>query len=169
MYKIGDNVVYGANGVMTVFDIREETITDAARTYYVLGSPSGRQDSLTFVPVDNENLVKCIRPLMSVDEVNALIADIPSITEHEWIQDNRRRADSFKAVIESADQRRIIGVMKAIHSTGERRIAEGKKNYLSDEGVLRKAEFVLHSELAMVLGIDLSEVGDYIKSHSEIK
>ena len=59
--------------------------------------------------------------------------------------------------------------MKAIHSTGERRIAEGKKNYLSDEGVLRKAEFVLHSELAMVLGIDLSEVGDYIKSHSEIK
>ncbi len=163
MYKIGDNVVYGANGVMTVLDVREETIGDSARTYYVLGSSSGRQDSLTFVPTDNEALVKCIRPLMSAAEVEALIADIPVIPEHQWIADNRRRAESFRSVVESADPRAIIGVMKAIQATGERRNAEGKKNYLSDEGVMRKAEYVLHSELSAVLGIDPTEVEEYIR------
>ena len=51
--KIGDKVLYGANGVMTIVDIREESVADVCRNYYVLSSALGKNESLTFVPADN--------------------------------------------------------------------------------------------------------------------
>ena len=163
MYKIGDMVVYGANGVLTVIDIRDEEIGDKIRTYYVLESASGSKDSLIFVPVDNEQLVASIRPLLSRNEVEKIISDIPTIPECEWIRDNRRRSENLKRIIDSADQRAIIGAMKSIHTTGLRRMAEGKKNYLADEGALQKAQYVLYSEFSIVLGVDYSDVISYIR------
>ena len=54
---------------------------------------------------------------------------------------------------------------ETVYKTGERRIAEGKKNYLADEGALHKAEHILYSELSVVLGIDYSAVAEYIKNN----
>ena len=36
MFKIGDNIIYGVGGVMTVLDIRSEQITGEEKTYYLL-------------------------------------------------------------------------------------------------------------------------------------
>ena len=36
MYKIGDNIVYGSSGVMTVVDIKDDDITGELKTYYLL-------------------------------------------------------------------------------------------------------------------------------------
>ena len=165
MYKIGDNVVYGANGVMTVVDLRDETVGDTVRTYYVLGNLSGHRDSLIFVPLDNDKLIASMRPLMTREGIDALIKDVVNIPECDWVPDSRRRADYFKSIIDSADQRAIIGLIKTVYKTGERRIAEGKKNYLADEGALHKAEHILYSELSVVLGIDYSAVAEYIKNN----
>ena len=49
MHKIGENVLYGSNGVMTVVDIREETIGDLPRRYYVMRAATGHSESLVFV------------------------------------------------------------------------------------------------------------------------
>ena len=162
MYNIGDNVVYGANGVMTVIDICEQSIADTKRSYYVLKSPVGHKDSLTFVPVDNEKLTSIMRPLLSKDEVLKIIDDIPSIDEVEWIPDNRTRADRFKVIVEKADPRELVGMIKAIWSVGVRRGEEGKKNYLADENAMKKAEHVLYSELSSVLGIKEEDVPAHI-------
>ena len=167
MYKIGENVVYGANGVMTVLDIREESITDTPRSYYVLKSPVGHKDSLTFVPVDNEKLTSIMRPLLSKSEILEIIDAIPSIQQIEWIADNRARAEHFKATVECGTHYEIIGMIKAIWATGVRRSEEGKKNYLADEAAMKKAEHVLYSEFSTVLGIPEDEVADFISSRTE--
>ncbi|MBO5907901.1 MAG: hypothetical protein J6Q85_07105 [Clostridia bacterium] len=162
MYKIGDNVVYGSNGVMTVTDIREETIGDVPRSYYVLKSPTANKDSLTFVPIDNEKLTEAMRPLASKERIIEIIDLIPDISEVEWINDNRTRAERFKETVECGSHEDIIAMIKAIWSTGTRRAEEGKKNYLSDEAAMKKAEHVLYSEFSAVLGISEDEVCDFI-------
>ncbi len=164
MYKTGDNVVYGSNGVMTVVDVRDEVIGDLSRSYYVLKPPVGHKDSLTFVPVDNEKLTATMRPLLSKEEIFAIIDSIPDIEEAEWINDNRTRAERFKQTVESGTHREIIAMIKAIWTTGIRRSEEGKKNYLADEAAMKKAEHVLYSEFSVVLGIAEDEVAEFISS-----
>ena len=167
MYKIGDNVVYGSNGVMTVIDIREEMVGDAARSYYVLKAPVGHRDSLTFVPVDNEKLVEAMRPLLSREELIYMISYMDSVPEAEWIKDNRARSDKYKKIIESGDRDSIIAMIKAICASGVRREEEGKKNFLADEALMHKAEHVLYSEFACVFGIPEEDVPAFIVEQKE--
>ena len=47
MYVIGEKVVYGAQGVMEIVDIVDQTIGDATRRYYVLREYSSPSSSLT--------------------------------------------------------------------------------------------------------------------------
>ena len=159
--------MYGSNGVMTVVDIRDEEIGDATRSYYVLETTSGYKGSLIFVPVDNEMLVGAMRPLLSRDEILRLIDNMDSIPEAEWISDNRLRAESFKRVLESGVREDVVSVIKAIVASGVRRGEEGKKIFLSDETAMRKAEHVLYSEFACVLGIAEDAVGEFIASRRE--
>ena len=69
MHKIGDKIMYGAGGVMTIVDIREESILDISRSYYVLRPTLSKTESLTFVPADNEKLVSAMRPLLTKEEI----------------------------------------------------------------------------------------------------
>lgn len=162
MYNIGDSVVYGANGVMTVIDMRDEAFGDSVRSYYVLKAPADNTGALTFVPVDNEKLVSAMRPLLTVDEIRELILSADSIPLLEWVEDNRARSEQLKKMVELGDRAKLISLIKSVCATGVRRIAEGKKNYLADEAAMRKAEHVLYSEIAAVVGIAEEDVPKYI-------
>ena len=165
MHKIGERVIYGANGVMQIVDIREEMIADTKKTYYVLVSPNSSADAHTFVPVDNERLVSSMRPLLTKEEAMDMIHRIKSIPEAEWQSDNRSRSESFRAIIESGDREGMIAVIKAVYENGLKRQEEGKKNFLADESLMKKAERVLYSELALVLEIPEDEVSDFISKN----
>ena len=167
MHGIGDRVVYGINGVMEILDIREESIGDVSRSYYVLSSVCLSSDSLTFVPVDNEKLVSAMRPLLTKTEAMELVrkaADPPGI---EWLESNRARSEYFKKLMESGDRLKLFSMIKAIDESGKRREAEGKKNFLTDETAKAKAEKLLFSELSLVLGISEDEVLTLVKSEIE--
>ncbi len=162
MHNIGDNVVYGSCGVMRIVDVREETIGEVSRKYYVLKAPAENNSSLTFVPVDNEVLVAAMRPLLSKEEALAVIDSIDEVSPIEWIADNRARSEQFRRIVESGDRIGIIGMIKSIYATGVRRNEEGKKNYLADEAAMKKAEHVLYSEFSAVLGIAQEDVAAFI-------
>lgn len=153
MLKIGDNVLYGASGVMTITDIREETVGDTLRSYYVLRPTLSRLESLTFVPTDNERLVSYMRPLMNGEELLALLRSADKVEPLDWIPENRARQEYFKRVMESGDRRNIIAMINTIDECGRRREAEGKKNFISDENLRHKAIKLLYSELAVTLGV----------------
>jgi len=100
MYSIGDNVIYGSSGVMTIVDIRRERILSDEREYYVLKFPRAQAGAFTFVPVDNEKLTSMMRPLPSKEEIMEILHSGEIASEEEWVKDNRIRTDRFKQVIE---------------------------------------------------------------------
>lgn len=165
MYKIGEKIVYSSYGVMEIVDLREELVVNAPMRYYVLVDPTSRSGSQVFVPADNEELVKKMRPMLSRDEIYSIIRTLDDIPLLDWTPDNRARAERYKGIIEQGDRVKMISMIKLIKKTAERRVAEGKKNYLADEGAMVKAEKLLYSELATVFGIDESEVTDFVEKN----
>jgi RNA polymerase-interacting CarD/CdnL/TRCF family regulator len=162
MFKIGDNVVYGGNGVMTVVDIREELLGDSARRYYVLHPYGSSSESLFFVPTDNEKLVSIISPLLSREEYISVFRSVKELPDCEWSSDGRSRTELFRSILDSCDRSSIVAMIRTIYKMGAVRASLGKKNFVSDENVLRKAERILATEISIVFGIDESEVKDTV-------
>lgn len=157
MYSIGNKVMYGASGVMTVIDIRDESFGDSSRSYYVLRPTLARTESFTFVPTDNERLVASMRYLLSGDEIGDLLksaADIPAV---DWIPENRARQEFYKKITESGDLRSMIAMIHRINDCGRLREMEGKKNFLSDENAKAKAQRLIISEISVSLDIPEEE------------
>ena len=165
MHQIGDKIMYGASGIMTVVDIRDEAIGNVRRSYFVLRPTLLNTDSYTFVPTDNERLVSLMRPLLSGEEIISLIrsaADTPPI---EWVAENRARQEYFKRIIESGDRRQMIAMISAIDESGRRRQAEGKKNFITDENARAKALKLLYSEVSVVFGIPEEDAPAFVDKH----
>ena len=99
MRNIGDKVVYGASGVMEIVDIRDETVLGESRKYYVLKELLSGSSSMTYVPVDNEELVSTMRPLLSRDEIIAIIREVKAAPPKEWIDDNRLRSQQAEDIV----------------------------------------------------------------------
>lgn len=165
MLSIGEKIVYGANGILEIVDIHEESVGDKKLKYYVLQVPNLPGASKTFVPMANEKLIATMRPLLSRTELTDLISRIGEIPLLDWNPDNRARAEEFRAIIDSANVEKIISLIKSVCENGKIRAAEGKKNYLADETFMRKAEKLIFSEFSEVLGMPLSEVRDFIKDN----
>ena len=165
MHKIGEKVVYGSFGVMEIVDVRIEKIANVSRQYYILESVGGSVGSQTFVPVDNEQLVANMRPLLTKEELMTFIRLIDSLPALDWIADNRARSERFKAVIESGDRAAMVSMIKLVRATAVRRAEAGKKNYLADENAMNKAERLLMTEIATVMEIDESEVRSFVENN----
>ena len=60
----------------------------------------------------------------------------------------------FKKILESGSRTDILGIIYLIRECGKRRLTEGKKNFLSDESILKRAEKILAAEISIVFDID---------------
>ena len=164
MFNVGEKVVYGLGGVMEIVDVREIVFGDNPRTYYVLREMGSSSTSETLIPVDNADLVAQMRPLLTREEMVCAIRAARVAPDAEWIDDNRKRADHFKAVILSGDRVALMLMIRSIIEAGKRRAEEGKKNFLSDENAMKKAEKLLYSEISVVFDISLEDVPSFIES-----
>ena len=162
MRCVGEKIVYGGVGLMEIVDVREESFADVPRKYYVLREVSSSSDSQTFVPVDNQRLTSSMYPILTKEEACSLLSRISSIRCLEWHNDNRIRAEKFKAIIDSGNREGLLSLIKTVHEANSCRRKEGKKKSLADENALRKAEKLLYSELAEVLDITEAEVAEMI-------
>jgi len=169
MHNVGEKIMYGASGLMEIVDVREEMIADAPRKYYVLQELHSRSTSQTFVPVDNKRLVASMRPLLTKSEIEELLSKVKEnrLPPVEWHKDNRMRSEQFKRIIESGDREAILSVIRSVYENGVKRQQEGKKNYLADENLMRKAERLIAVEFSEVLGISEEDVSEYIKKYVE--
>ena len=165
MYGIGDKVLYGSEGVMTVVDKRAVTVGGVSRNYYVLKSYGGNSSSETFVPTDSEELVSKMRPLLTKSEILKAISDAASLDEREWSGDGRARLQRFRRAVECGDRAAMIAMMRSIYNFGRERTEQGKRLYLADETVMRRAEQIIHSEFSEVLGIPPEEISAFIEEN----
>lgn len=158
MYKVGDKVAYGTNGLFTIEDIRDEAVLGEKHTYYVLKSLSGKSESLSFVPVDNESLVSNMRYPLTKQRAESLIEAISDIEPAPWIADTRKRTEKYRELLESGSYENIVSVIKSVQQKEKSRIAEGKKIFISDENIMKKAKAVLYAEISEALNISEGQI-----------
>ena len=165
--KIGEKIIYGSQGIMTLADERYESIGDEEKLYYVLSGADTATAALTFVPKDNERLCALIKPLLSPKALRAALQSFDSSNVPEWNGNSRARQDIFKRVLEGASRTDVLSIIYLIRENGKRRLADGKKNFISDENILKRAEKMLADEIMLVLGVDADEAMEMINKSIE--
>ena len=165
MYSIGEKIIYGSLGVMEIVDISDQTVGDLTKKYYVLKEHDSSSSSLTYVPLDNESLTAQMKPLLTTDEILEVINRAKDEPDIEWIDDNRARSELYKKIISSFDRVKMLAMINSIYRAAKKREEEGKKNYISDENLMKRAEKLIYSEFSIVLGIPESEIPAFIENN----
>lgn len=168
VYNIGDNVVYGGNGVCKVTEIKEMSFfNEAPKKYYVLEPIFSKQSSTLYVPLDNEVMVAKIMPVIGRDEALELIKSLND-DKVEWIDDKNLRKDTYNSIVTRGTREEIMGVIKAVLRQQARLSSEGKRLNMQDEKALVDAETRMNAELALALDIRPDEVPEYIRKEAKI-
>lgn len=165
MFKIGDYVVYGTNGVCRVEDVGviDSPIAQKDEIYYTL-CPFYSKGSKIFTPANNPKVV--IRRIISKEEAMALIDGIANIDCLSFA-DKRRRENEYKDALKKCDCQELVRIIKTVYLLRQERLNEGKKVTAGDEKFFHMAEENLYGELAIALELDKDQVKEYVLSKIE--
>ncbi len=161
MLQIDSYIIYGANGVCKIRDIRKDKLCGTKQTYYVL-TPIDNISSTIYVPVDNEALVAKMKNLLNRDEIVSLIADVKD-QRLPWINDNKERGEYYTILLSRGDRKEILSLIHTIYHKRLELNKERKKLWAVDENALRRAEKIINDEFSLVLGITPDKVPGFIR------
>ena len=161
MLQVGSQVVYGIHGVCNIIDVEVRTIDRKKVEYFVL-APNEQPNARFYVPMHNEAALSKLKRLLNKEELELLLASEEAHRNY-WIDDENRRKQKYRELINSADRAALISMIRSLHLHRENQLAAGRKFHLCDENFLRDARKVLSSEFSIVLGIQSSEVDRYIE------
>lgn len=163
MYQVNDVVIYGTHGVCMVVEVGSLPMlhVDKRKKYYTL-KPVFQQESMIYAPVENQKIV--MRPILSKEEVEELLQNIPAI-ETVWITNEKERESQYKDAIRTCDCRELIKVIKTLYLRKKTRQQDGKKPTAVDEKYFRIAEEQLYEELGYVLEKDPNQMRAYITDY----
>lgn len=165
MFKKGDYVVCGNNGICKVTDVTTLNMASAPkdRVYYIL-KPVYAESSTVYIPVDNHKVV--IRPALTENETHELIAKIPTL-ELVWVENEKQRELTYKECLKQNTCEAYVRIIKTLYLRKQDRLAKGQKIIGLDERYLKQAEDSLYGELAIALGIEKQGVQEYITKEIE--
>ena len=156
MFSVGDKIVYGENGVCTVAKVAplDHAGTSPGKLFYHLEPLIG--SGTYYTPVASGAVM---RPVISREEAEALIDAMPSI-EPAVCRDNRfNHVDAFyKELFRQHSCEALVAIVKGLRE----RMNEKKTKSSRAESTMRRARDMLHGELSIALGMDISEVEPYI-------
>lgn len=161
MFKVNAYIIYGSTGVCQITDITTEENGNGEIQYYVL-KPVYQDNLIIKVPVNSQSVL--MRPIITRDEVDSLIAEMPEI-EAIWIEDMRERRNMYQAALKSVNTNEMAKIIKTICVEKEARNSVGKKLPVADENMMNEAERKLYQEIATALNISPDEVLPYILAH----
>lgn len=162
MFKVNDHIIYNTMGVCRVVDIRKEKdINDNETDFYIL-RPVYSNNLTIKTPVNNDKVF--MRKILKRDDVLSLIESL-SEQETNWIDDNKKRNEIFKATLKKGETKDWAKLVKTIYKEKEEKTAIGKKLMKIDEDIMKVAEKNLYEEFAAALNISPEEVLPYIREH----
>ena len=125
MFAVNDYIVYGNHGVCKVENIGTVSLAmvDKNKIYYTL-RPVYKSEAVVYAPVENAKSV--IRPVLTREDADKLIEEIPSL-ESVWIGNEKERELQYKAALRSCDCRELIRIIKTLYHRKMDRIKDGKK------------------------------------------
>ena len=156
MFKIGDTVVYGTEGVCKISDIGKSDFSnmDTDRLYYIL-TPQSHKGSKIYVPCDNDILVSKMKNVMKKSEIVKILKDRTIIPE--WIADSRQRNRAFKEIITAYDREKMFGLARLLCDI-KKSSDNAKRLYASDEEILKKLITIVYTELSLVSEVSMDEI-----------
>lgn len=162
MFQVGDQVLYGMHGVCTITDVEERNIDRKKIQYFVL-EPAEQPGAKFYVPTGNRIALSKLRPIITREELNCLLAS-DEVQQDSWIQDENQRKQCYRDLITSGDRAALVRMVRTLHQHKKNQTAAGRKFHLCDENFLRDAEKLLGSEFALVLEMPQEEVGSYVRT-----
>ncbi len=146
MFDIGSCVVYRAEGVCRIVDIRTENFgtVNGAEQYYIL-SPQNDPKSTLFVPIENEKLTALMRCLLSAEQINELCRTLRE-ERIQWIPESRARNNLFRELLAEGDRSKLIPMILTVTEQIEEQTKAGKKPTATDQNALRRAKKLLFDE-----------------------
>ena len=162
MYKVGDVIIYTLFGICKITEETERPFNGQLNKFFILEPLSNQKTKMT-VPQDNPIILARLHSLLSIEEVNTLIQEIPFI-EPIWIDNDNQRKREFSDIIKSGDQAKILQIMKSIytHSLGLK--DKGRKLHVSDEQCMKDGEKLILDEFSYVLNKDRNDLLIEIKA-----
>lgn len=157
MYKIGEFIIYGNNGVCEVEDIGGLNISgiNKKNTYYTL--KPAYENGKIFAPIDTSVFM---RALITTEEVHKAIELIPSMKEMECNEKNVRLLQAhYEKYMKTHKCEDLLAVIVSIY----KKEANGKKLGQIDDRFMKMASALINEEFSVVLGIEREEVENYIK------
>lgn len=156
MYKIGDIVVYGTEGLCEICDITEKTFGKETIEYFVL-RPVSKKEETVYVPRHNEKVLARMRHVLSIEEADQLLI---AEAEHrrEWVPVDRERQKIYKEILLCGSSADILSMTRTLYIHQIEQQQKGKKLHAADERFMHDAEKMLFEELAYVYNISVAEV-----------
>ena len=155
MFCVGQTVLYGSNGVCMVDDVTEKRIGKTKMQYYVL-KPLCNNTSTLFVPTANQQLVSNMRRILTEDEAEAILRNLPPCGD--WNDNKQERSEQFRAIITEGSCVELIRLIRLVRTHGQEQLAGGKRLHITDERFLKEAEKMICEEFSLVLHISRDEV-----------
>lgn len=166
MYEVGTLIVYGSTGVCRVEEISERKFDAASppRRYFRL-QPLYQSETI-YTPVENNRVF--MRPVISRAEAERLVGLIPGIEAEVYHSRNVQDLTGYyQSFLQSHDCGDLLELVMSIYAK-KQHVAEQKKRFGQvDEHFMRRAQAMLHGELAVALGIPLDQVPVYIAQRVE--
>ena len=162
MFNVGEFVVFGTDGVCMVENVGALEMEGVAKDkqYYTL-TPVGKKGSnRIFAPVDGKRVV--MRKVLTVEEARDFVESLDDIGRLK-IPDERKREDTYKAVLQSCDHIKITELIKEMYARRSERAAMGKKLPSVDERYFTAAENSLYSELGLSLNMEKDEIRSFME------
>ncbi len=165
MFKKGDYVVCGNNGICKVTEITTLNMagTPKDRLYYVL-KPVYSESSTVYIPVDNHKV--SLRAAINAEQTKELIAKIPSL-DLVWVENDKQRELTYKECLKQNTCEDYVRIIKTLYLRKQARLSKGQKVIGLDERYLKQAEEFLYGELAIALGIEKQSVQAYLTEEIE--
>lgn len=162
VFHVGDLVVYETTGVCRIQAIGPLDFSEG-KSYYTLLPVFGSET--IYIPVDSGAF---LRLAMSRDDAETLIAQIPSIQEDTVsIRNLQLLTDYYQAAFHSHDCADLVHLIKTIYLKSTKAQEAGRKPSAFDQRFLKRAEELLHGELAVALDIPREDVAEYIRVQLE--
>lgn len=154
MFKKGDLVQYGNNGVCCVEDIVQGMPGLNNDTEYYILVPINNRNNMIYLPTDNEKAK--VRPVMKQDEARKVLNGIDSL--NEYVIDNEKQCEIvYKEAIYSLDCVKWMELLKTLCVRKQTRALNGKKVTSTDERYFKNVSGKLTEEFSVSLGQEEAE------------
>jgi len=164
-FEKGEFVVYGKNGVCFIDDIRSMDFGSEKENYYVL-KPKASNMSTLYVPVKNESLVSRMRPVITKEDIDALLEHARN-NQIEWIEDKLKRQLYFNEISDEGNSKELLLFVCSMYMKKMEKLSAKKNFSSSDETMLKTAERLIEDEFAFSLMCSKERVVKYIKEKLE--